>query len=102
MKMKELAKAFSKFSNAEQESLHRLFIQVFFYFIYFGISCPKFIITVSVINYSYIFIKSFQVITSLHKMVEVCMHFFCIFSADLCFSFYYILLNGLDSVRAQQ
>ncbi|KAG6778421.1 hypothetical protein POTOM_018285 [Populus tomentosa] len=28
MKMKELAKAFSKFSNAEQESLHRLFIQV--------------------------------------------------------------------------
>lgn len=35
-------------------------------------------------------------------MVEVCMHFFCISSADLCFSFYYILLNGLDSVRAQQ
>jgi len=52
MKMKELAKAFSKFSNAEQESLHRLFIQVFFFFfIYFGISCPKFIITVCVINY---------------------------------------------------
>jgi hypothetical protein len=51
MKMKELAKAFSKFSNAEQESLHRLFIQVFFYFIYLGISCPKFIITVCVINY---------------------------------------------------